>query len=117
MRREAYWISPEGTVITVNTKHINEVISHPEVFGLTIEAIRAVYEKYDEPMGLEGKAREEIMTGLILKGWIRIRWKDRVYSYTVQMRKDEVTEANFRKWLSGFEKIPDTSVSYLGSLD
>lgn len=98
MRKEAYWITPDGEVIKVKTTHIDEVIRNPELFGLNIEDIKALYKKYDEPLGLEGKAREEIMLNLILVGWIRIRWKPKEYSYTVQMKQSPETETNLKNW-------------------
>jgi hypothetical protein len=107
MRKEAYWITPDGRVITVKTTHIDEVIRTPELFGLNIEEIKALYEKYAEPLGLEGKAREEIMRDLILVGWIRIRWKPKEYSYTVQMKQSPETETNFKNWLESLEPKQD----------
>ena len=69
----AYWISPKGEIINVAQNHIATVIENPETFDLTFEKIKEVYDSYGEPIGLEGKAREEIMLELIRNGWIRIR--------------------------------------------
>lgn len=69
----AYWISPKGEIINVAQNHIATVIENPETFGLTFEGIKEVYDSYGEPIGLEGKAREEIMLNLIREGWTRIR--------------------------------------------
>jgi len=110
MRKEAYWITPDGKLIAVKTTHIDEVIITPEIFGLKIEDIKALYEKYAEPLGLEGKAREEIMKNLILQGWIRIRWKPKEWSYTVQMHRNEKTETNFKNWLESLDSKPDFKV-------
>jgi len=114
MRREAYWITPEGGVISVKTTHIGEIIRTPELFGLTIEEIRSIYEIYGEPIGLEGKAREEIMRKLILQGWIRIRWKPKEYSFTVQMIQSEKTETGFKNWLNTLKTKPDCKILYVG---
>ena len=73
MDERAFWISPQGTIFPVTRSHINEVITNPERFGLTRGGIEAVYRKHKEPLGWEGKAREEIIKGLIVEGWIRIR--------------------------------------------
>jgi hypothetical protein len=110
MIREAYWITPEGEVIEVERKHINKIIGNPELFGLSFEKITEVYARYSEPLGLEGKAREEIMRNLILQGWIRIRWKPREWAYTVQMVKNEATEKNLRKWFEEYGKGRDLRV-------
>jgi len=72
--RGAFFISPEGELINVsNTSHIRVVINNPERFGLVIEQIRDTYSKYNESMGIEGKARGEIIMDIIKKGWIHIR--------------------------------------------
>lgn len=83
--KKAYWISPSGEVIDCATTHISEVINKPEQFGLTREGIEGLYKQHDEPLGHEGKAREEIMLDLIKKGWTRIRWVPSKYSWTVQI--------------------------------
>lgn len=89
---EAYWIAPSGDIIPVPKLHINMVIEHPEKFRLTKKQIQEVYEKHKEPMGHEGKAREEIMSYLIKEGWVRIRYLPRNDSFTVQLNK--LTERN-----------------------
>jgi len=85
----AYWINPRGDHLPVPIHHISVVIDHPEVFNLTREHVLAVYEKYGEKIGLEGRAREEIMLDLLKKGWIRLRenpkkhcWKCQVWRFT-----------------------------------
>ncbi len=67
------------------SKHITEVIKSPGAFELTEEEIRSVYEKYNEPFGIEGKAREEIILELIRKGWIRARRYTRPDRWTVNL--------------------------------
>lgn len=70
---EAYWTSPDGKVYGFSGTHIQDVIKNPKRFGLTIDQIQKIYTKHKEKMGLEGKAREEIMKSLMDKGWVRIR--------------------------------------------
>ncbi|MEJ2727375.1 MAG: hypothetical protein P8185_02500 [Deltaproteobacteria bacterium] len=70
----AYFIHPyKGQVIYVAHSHISLVISHPEKFHLNFDYIKAIYEKYGEKIGLEGRARREILLHLIDQGFIRIR--------------------------------------------
>jgi hypothetical protein len=73
--KSAYFISPRGELVSTGagSKHINMILKNPKKFGLTKEFIEDTYEKYDEPFGLEGKARNEILILLIKQGWIRIR--------------------------------------------
>ena len=70
----AYFIQPHGgQVIYVPHSHISLVISNPEKFHLNFDYVRAIYEKFGEKLGLEGRARREILLHLIDKGFIRIR--------------------------------------------
>lgn len=69
----AFWISPTGTIYPVGISHIAEVIRCPERFGLERTYLEAVYRKHMEPMGLQGKAREEIVKALLERNWCRVR--------------------------------------------
>ena len=87
MKHEAYWISPRGRILPVTGQvvtHIRAVIKTPSQFGLSREAILKAYRNHQEPLGLEGKARQEIMAGLLKKGWIRIRYVPRGQYFTIQ---------------------------------
>jgi hypothetical protein len=71
---KAYFIRTDsGEMMPVPHSHIALVISRPERFGLSAEFVRAVYAKHGERMGLEGKARVEILRWLIDKGFMRLR--------------------------------------------
>jgi len=71
---DSYWVSPAGEMLPVKSTHIEVVIKNPEVFGITHSYIKEVYKKYRETVGLEGKARDEIVESLINKRWMRIRY-------------------------------------------
>ena len=49
----------------------------------------------------------------MLQGWIRIRWKPKEWSYTVQMVKDEKTENNLKKWKKKIKEGRDIEVKYV----
>lgn len=76
MDKEAFWFR-DGNIIQVDDgtghKHIEFVITHPNTFNLTKEYIEKIYIKYNEPVGFEGNAREEIFVKLFLDNWIRVR--------------------------------------------
>jgi hypothetical protein len=86
---EAFWISPRGEVFGFdNSTHIRQVLDYPESFGFSgKDELLAFYEKYHEPIGFEGKARQDIMVSLLSKGWIRIRFVPKQYFYTVEVWK------------------------------
>lgn len=69
----AFWISPSGEVHLVPERHIDFVARNLQLFGLTYEEYKAYFDKFKEPIGLEGKARSELFIDLFEKGWIRIR--------------------------------------------
>ena len=83
----AYWISPSGEVLPVNGNHIDEVADSLVSFGLTDEYVDETFQKYKEPKSFEGKARQEIMEGLIRRNWIRIRYIPRQDTYSIELNK------------------------------
>lgn len=88
----AYWISPRGEVLEVGTNHIDVVIKHPAKFGLTSAKIEEVYNRHNEPLGMEGQAREEIILGLLNKGFIRIRRYKNQYSLNIGKMSKKVKD-------------------------
>lgn len=83
-----WWISPEAEIVSVQTStHISEIISFPEKFGLTREEIEETYQKHGERLGLEGKAREEIMQKVMSQGWIRARDGNGLYLETSNLSR------------------------------
>ena len=95
MAQPAYWLSPDGKAIPVDERHIHYVIQAPEKFGLDSDYIKSIYKKHKEKMFTEGNAREEIIVGLMRKGWIRIRYVPYQDFYTIQVSKldDRTKEA------------------------
>jgi len=103
--RGAFFISPEGELINVsNTSHIRVVINNPERFGLVIEQIRDTYSKYNEKMGIEGKARAEIIMDIIEKGWIHIRKTIRTCWFVNAWEMNATTTNILSKWANDILK-------------
>ena len=61
------------------------MIVKPEAFGLTLSEIREVYEKFDEPLGFEGSAREELLRAVLKNGWIRVRFYPRFSYFSIEL--------------------------------
>ena len=102
MEHEAYWISPEGNIypLKVMGKHIEMICDKPEIFGLTKDYIEATFKRYNEPLGFEGKARKEIMWGLLEKGWIRIRFSNKLFIFKAEVAQlNNNIENNIKKWI------------------
>jgi hypothetical protein len=99
---DAYWISPVGEMLPVKSTHIEVVVKDPELFGITHDYIKEVYEKYRETIGLEGKARDEIVEGLINKRWMRIRYDKSQDYYIVGFKYFDREQIDYlRKWGMG----------------
>ena len=80
----AFWLTPAGEARLVVTSHISSVIQDPASFGRTLDEITEAYENHSEPLGIEGKAREEIIKLLVSRGFIRVRRYPRNgYSITI----------------------------------
>ena len=89
MSIEAYWISPSGKAIEVERLHIATIIQNPTKFNTTAAKLKKIYDKHKEQFSpfLEGFAREEIMSDMIQKGWIRTRFERRSNTWTIQLNK------------------------------
>ncbi len=130
MKGEGYYIAPSGDIIELDTSHIDLIIKHPEKFLMTKREVEDTYKKYNEPLGTEGKAREEILSKLLKSNWIRIRHIPKTDSFTVQVnrldkrKKDQIAAfANEaihglrgRQYHSNTDvKVMDLSTNLLGS--
>ena len=68
-----FWINKHDIFDVSISSHIKFIINNPEKFCLTTKVINEVYTKYNERIGFEGKAREEIIKNVLKYGWIRVR--------------------------------------------
>lgn len=103
----AYWIDPRGKANKVDEiNHITMILNNPTDFGFkSKDELVAIYKKHKEPVGHEGKAREEIMLGLIDKGWIRCRYFTKVGDWHCQMNKiDKKKKSYIENWLWNMKK-------------
>ena len=94
----AYFISPKGEIIFSGISHINTIIRYPEKFGFNKEVIEYIYNSYNEKIGQEGRAREQLLIAAFKQGWIRIRrYGDTFWSVNVGMLTSK-TKAYLNKW-------------------
>lgn len=108
---EAFFVTPYGKVINIQTTHIDSIIKNPKVYGYTIEKIKEIYNKYNEKLGVEGKARDEIIKSLINKGWVRIRrYPNKQWSITINKMNKKIENFLYRfmnailKGIAGFKE-------------
>ena len=95
--KKAYFISPSGKIIDCETSHISKIIENPKIFGYTKDYIEKIYDKYNEPIGHEGKAREKIILDLLQKGWIRLRKYKNFWSVNINKMTKKVKDY-LQKW-------------------
>ena len=85
---KAHWVNPSGKVYDVKDTHIIFVSEKPSLFKTTTEKMKKLYDKYDEKFPKqEGKARVEIMTDIVKKGWIRTRFRPREGAWVAETWK------------------------------
>ncbi|MBI5251792.1 MAG: hypothetical protein HY912_20050 [Desulfomonile tiedjei] len=94
----AFFLSPNGHLVHVPQNHISTVIAEPENFGLTREEIEALYREYGERVGVEGKARREILLKIIADGWIRIRRYPNKYWSVTAASLIPLVQDRLREW-------------------
>jgi len=94
----AYFISPKGDIIFTGRSHVSIIIKYPEKFGFNREMIEYIYNFYNEKVGTEGKAREQLIIAAIKQGWIRIRrYGDAFWSINVKTLTSKV-KSYLNKW-------------------
>lgn len=101
MEAEAYWIKDNKIIDIKDIKHITFLLKCPQDFGFSKEEIEKLYDRYNEPVGLEGKAREEIIKRAAEKGWIRARhYAGRNDYWTIQFDKFLSRKGAVKKFLA-----------------
>ena len=73
LRGVGYWIMLDGSVRQVATSHVAELIRDPAAFGWTRSELEACYARHGERLGLEARAREELVVATVQRGFVRIR--------------------------------------------
>jgi CRISPR/Cas system CMR-associated protein Cmr5 small subunit len=81
LKYEAFFITPENFLVPVKRNHIDVICDHPEIFGFTIDHVKDIFHKYDEPLKSELQARKELLKEIFEKGFIRLRFKTKEDSY------------------------------------
>jgi len=73
--QKAYWITPYGRVIDIGKlAHVHYLILNNEEFGISESEIDLAHETYGEAIGVEGKARDELIIEALKKGWVTARF-------------------------------------------
>jgi hypothetical protein len=100
--KNGFWVK-EGEVFDVTEDtHVGFIIKYPYRFNLAKDDIVLLYEHYDQPLGSEKQAREDLVRIATSRGWVRIRrytspndhWS--IQCDDTSKRREVITE--FLKW-------------------
>jgi len=95
----AYWIKG-NEVIDIPDSHVNAIIRDPEHFGISMAEVLSAYRRHKEVLGVEGKARQQLVIKAIKNGHIRSRHYQRPVDYwTVQFRDWASSKATILSFL------------------
>lgn len=95
----AYFISPRSKIIGITEgRHIRQILREPKSFGKRLGTMIEKYREYDEEPGFEGWARNEIILGLLKKGWVRVRFEDGYLNFQI-FRYDKAVREKIEKFL------------------
>jgi len=105
---EAYWISPDNTIIPVPIRHIYTVFDYPEKFGLSLDYIKSEYNLSKEKYRIEGKARGRLFRKLFDNGWIRIRYDANKHAWKINFSREiaDIRSA-IHKWIVEYNILFD----------
>jgi hypothetical protein len=68
-----FWVHGYDIYELYAIKHVEFILKNLSLFDITESEIKSTYEKYNEPLYSEGKAREEIIKKVAKDGWVRVR--------------------------------------------
>ena len=112
MYRGMAWIDPNGRLYDFGTTHILAIINYPLKFGVTKQDVIDTHQKFDEKVGVEGKARDVIIRKVIKQGFTRIRYHKQFVSITVNDERAFPWGASVKEWaaclleLTGDQYLP-----------
>jgi hypothetical protein len=97
---QADWVDPNGKLYKVKDTHMEFVARHPKLFKTEIGTLKRIFDKHSEVFPKqENKARIEILTKIVKRGWIRTRYRPREGAWTLETYKWGTREIKAaRKW-------------------
>ena len=122
MDLQAFWYKA-GKIIKIDQNHISAIIANPESFGMIRDDIEETYKQFNEPIGCEGKAREQIMIEAMKNGWIRIRQRSGkdgitwVIQFADYQRQQRDLKELIEYLLYDTGKMKDSDTVYLNDID
>ena len=95
------WIAPRGHIFGVPTTHITTVIENPDLFGLSKEKVKVIFDRHGNDIESENRAKNEIITLLVLKSWICINYLPEFCKYEIELDSlDDIHREYLSIWAS-----------------
>ena len=107
MNKGGFWLKETTVYHTLIVdigfhSHIRYLIRNHSAFQISKATIEKNYAKYNERMGFEGRAREELMITALTNGWIRVRHHLSPYDHWIiqcdGLRERKVITDSFLNW-------------------
>jgi hypothetical protein len=100
-----YWAHGTTVYEVSGSHHIQFIVEHPDLFNLTIDEIKSIFNKNGEEFQTaatrEGKARKEIIKLVAQDGWIRVRHYIRPRDYwSIQCDRVKLRKENLRDFVN-----------------
>jgi hypothetical protein len=114
MKHNAFFITPQGKIVPVPALHITAIVNNPPLFGLTTAAIEKLFAKYNETIGTEGKARNEIILTMLKQNWVRLRFEPAIAAWRLQIfeKLNAQLKKNIQSFLTELQQGNITNNSY-----
>jgi len=96
-----YWVHGNNIYDMTTDIHLDFIRDNSDLFNISKEEMDAIYAKYGERLGSEGKAREEIIKLVAKDGWVRVRHYSKPDYWSIQcdsIKRREHTIENFIYW-------------------
>jgi len=101
-KASVFWINPDDHIYVV-TNHVDAVIDNPKVYGFSLDQLKDIYKKHNEPFGeYAGEANSEILEILLNQGWIRIRCKWNLDLCLITLGKHYIRDTNTLSSINAF---------------
>lgn len=97
---KGYWIKGSEVVDVSASSHVRAIIADPEYFGMTMKEVLSSYRKFGEKLGVENRARLELVTRAIVNGHVRLRHYYKPDHWEVQFKDWEGSKATVLEFMS-----------------
>jgi hypothetical protein len=73
MQGAGYWVNGDQIIDVTFTSHIDYLRDYSEDFGFSKQEVDETFQRHREKLGVEGRARKELIKRATMRGWIHVR--------------------------------------------